>query len=352
MNAPTKTAPPSGVVPVAAGGSDAGDTTTPVSPSGPPASRRRWTFGLDRFSGLYVFAALILVFGLWIPDLFLTTSNLRSIAGDQAVTAILAFGLIIPLAAGVFDLSIAGIMGLSAVISMYEQNHGHSAVLSAAMGIVAAAFIGVVNGLVVVKLKVDSFIATLGMGSILAAAAYWITDGQQIVTGISPTFIDFGTTDWFDVPAPVFYMAAIGILLWFFLEFRPAGRYLYAVGGNVQAARLAGVRVDRIVFLALVSGATIAGFAGVVLAAKLGTGNPDSGPPYLLPAFTAVFLGATQIKRGGRVNVLGTLLAIYLLAAGVKGLQLAGAPIYLNDLFNGGALIIAVALAARTKRTA
>ena len=344
MNTPTKIDPPD---------SRADVEVAPAAPSSATAApRRSWHLGLDRFSGLYVFAILVLIFGLWIPDLFLTTSNLRSIAGDQAVTAILAFGLIIPLAAGVFDLSIAGIMGLSAVVAMYGQNHGHNAALSAVAGIVAAAFIGVVNGFVVVRLRVDSFIATLGMGSILAAAAYWVTNGQQIVTGISPRFVEFGTTQWFNVPAPVFYMAGVGLLLWFFLEFRPAGRYLYAVGGNPIAARLAGVRVDRIVFLALVSGATIAGFAGVVLAAKLGTGNPDSGPPYLLPAFTAVFLGATQIKRGGRVNVLGTLVAIYLLAAGVKGLQLAGAPVYLNDLFNGAALIIAVALAGRTTRTA
>ncbi|WP_459986017.1 ABC transporter permease [Nocardioides sp. AN3] len=252
MNMPTEIVRPASGVDVA-----------PAAPSSATPSRRRsWNLGLDRFSGLYVFAALVLSFGLWIPDLFLTTSNLRSIAGDQAVTAILAFGLIIPLAAGVFDLSIAGIMGLSAVVTMYGQSHGHNAALSAVMGIVAAAFIGVVNGFVVVRLRVDSFIATLGMGSILAAAAYWVTDGQQIVTGISPRFVEFGTTQWFDVPAPVFYMAGVGLLLWFFLEFRPAGRYLYAVGGNLTAARLAGVRVDRIVLLALVSGATIAGIAG------------------------------------------------------------------------------------------
>src|SRR4051794_16918690 len=212
MNAPTKTVPPGAVVPAEAGVSAVDDVPADTSAPAAAAARRRWNFGLDRFSGLYVFAALILIFGLWIPDLFLTTSNLRSIAGDQAVTAILAFGLIIPLAAGVFDLSIAGIMGLSAVIAMYEQNHGHSPLVSSIMAVLGATVIGVVNGVVVVKLRVDSFIATLGMGSILAAAAYWITDGQQIVTGISPGFIDFGTTDWFDVPSPVYYMVGVGLV--------------------------------------------------------------------------------------------------------------------------------------------
>jgi ribose transport system permease protein len=340
MNAPTQTQKAPSPV------SDATEAEKVIS-SAP--TRRRVSLGLDRFSGLYVLALLIVVFGLWIPDLFLTTSNLRSIAGDQAVTAILAFGLIIPLAAGVFDLSIASTMGFAAVVTMWAQNHGHNAALGAVLAILAAAAIGAINGFVVVRLHVDSFIATLGMGSILAAGAYWVTNGQQIVTGISPSFIKFGSNQWLNIPAPVYYMAVLAVVLWFFLEFRPAGRYLYAVGGNLNAARLAGVRVNRIIFTSLMAGATIAGFAGVVLAAKLGTGNPDSGPPYLLPAFTAVFLGATQIKRG-RANVLGTLIAIYLLAAGVKGLQLAGAPVYLNDLFNGLALIIAVALAARTRR--
>lgn len=313
------------------------------------ARRRLPGLGLDRFSGLYVWVGLIAIFGLWMPDLFLTTDNARIIAGDEAITAILALGLVIPLAAGVFDLSIASTMGFAAVAVTWYQSHGHSSLVGAVLVVLGGALIGALNGFVVVRLQVDSFIATLGMSSMLAAAAYWVTNGQQIVTGISPSFVRFGTTRWFNIPAPVYYMLILALVLWVFLEFRPGGRYLYAVGGNPQAARLAGVRVDRIVFGSMVASATIAAFAGVVLAAKLGTGNPTSGPPYLLPAFSAVFLGATQIKAG-RVNVLGTLIAIYLLATGIKGLQLAGAPVFLNDLFNGLALILAVALAARSKR--
>jgi ribose transport system permease protein len=311
----------------------------------------RLNLGLDRFSGLYVWAGLILIFGIWMPDLFLTLDNARVVAGDQAITAMLALALVVPLAAGVFDLSIASVLGLCSVVAVWYQSQGNSPLAGAVLAVLLGALIGAVNGLVVVRWRVDSFIATLAMSSILAAGAYWVTNGQQIVTGISPNFVKFGTAQWFGIPAPVYYMAGLALLLWVFLEFRPGGRYVYAVGGNPQAARLAGVRVDRIVFLSLVASGTIAGFAGVVLAAKLGTGNPTSGPPYLLPAFSAVFLGATQIKAG-RLNVPGTLIAIYLLATGVKGLQLAGAPVYLNDLFNGLALILAVALAARARRKA
>ena len=317
--------------------------------SAPPRKKRGFSLGLDRFSGLYVWAALIVVFAIGVPDLFLTTSNFRILAGSQAITAIVALGLIVPVACGAFDLSIAGTVGVSVCTTIWMQAHGHGWVLGIVAALVLGITIGLVNALVVVKLGVDSFITTLGMSSILAAAAYWITGGSQIVDGISPTFTTIGQKLIFGLPLPFFYMLVLGVILWWALEYTPAGRYLYAVGGNPQAARLAGVRVDRITAGALVTSGLVSSVAGVVLGAQLGSASPDVGTTYLLPAFSAVFLGATQI-RPGRVNVLGTLIAIFLLATGVKGLQLVGMPSYVDDLFNGLALIIAVALAARTTR--
>lgn len=311
------------------------------------APRRRRSLGLDRFSGLYVLAALIVLFGLWVPDLFLTSSNVLIIAGDQAITAMLALGLAVPLAARVFDLSIAGTLGLSVAIVIWMQSQGYPPWLAVVVTVLAGTLVGLVNGLVVVKLRVDSLIATLGMSSILMAGAFWVTGGQQIVSGISPSFLTLGTGMPLGLPLPVYFMATIAAVLWYVLEYTPVGRYLYAIGGNPEAARLAGVHVDRTTWGSLAVSGTVAAFAGVILAAKLGSANPTVGPSYLLPAFAAVFLGATQIKAG-RVNVPGTLVAIFLLATGVKGLQLAGAPAYVNDLFNGLALIVAVALAART----
>jgi ribose transport system permease protein len=284
-----------------------------------------------------------------VPDTFLTSTNAKIVAGDQAITAMLALGIIIPLAAGVFDLSFAGVLGVSVAITAWVQVEGHGPFLAALAAVAAAACIGAINGFVVVHLRVNSFIATLGMSSLLAAAAFWITDGKQITEGFSDTFLDLGTKQVFGIPLPFYAMLVLAAIIYVVIEYLPVGRYLYASGGNAQAARLAGVRVDRIVFGSLVASSFVAGLTGVVLAARLGTASPDIGPSYLLPAFSAVFLGSTQI-RAGRVNVLGTLLAIYLLATGVKGLQLAGAPVYVNDLFNGAALIIAVALAARSAR--
>ncbi|WP_256993483.1 ABC transporter permease [Rhodococcus sp. 06-418-5] len=310
---------------------------------------RTFSLGLDRFSGLYVWVAIIVLFAIWIPDTFMTQGNFRIVAGDQAITAILAIGLIVPLAAGVFDLSIAGVMGFSVAMVSYQLSQGISTPVAIVTTLLCGALIGAVNGFVVVKLHVDSFIATLGMSSILLAGTYWVTDGKQITEGFTDGFLDMGSKPFLGLPLPFFYMIAVAAVMYVLLEKTPLGRYLYATGGNRQAARLAGLRVERIMFGALMTSATIAALTGVVLAAKLGTAAPDIGPSYLLPAFSAVFLGSTQI-RAGRVNVLGTLIAIYLLATGVKGLQLAGAPSFVNDLFNGLALIVAVALAARTAR--
>jgi ribose transport system permease protein len=331
------------------------DNQTPAEPAvdagpvGPPARTRRKivvNLGLDRFSGLYVWAALILIFSLWVPHLFDTVSNAQIIAGSQAITAMVALGLIVPVACGAFDLSIGGTVGMGVCISVWFQANHHGTVFGIIVAVLFGALVGLVNAFIVVKLHVDSFIGTLGMSSVLVAGTYWVTGGFQVANGISAHFTALGQNEILGLPLPVYYMVALALILWWLLEYTPAGRYLYSIGGNPQAARLAGIRVGRITTAAFVVSGVVAAFSGVILAAELGSSGPDTGTAYLLPAFSAVFLGATQILPG-RVNVLGTLIAIFLLATGVKGLQLAGAPGYINDLFNGAALIIAVALAAR-----
>ncbi|WGJ84737.1 ABC transporter permease [Gordonia sp. SMJS1] len=235
------------------------------------------SLGLDRFSGIYVWVAIIVLFALWIPDTFLTEGNLRIIAGDQAITAILAIGLIVPLAAGVFDLSIAGVMGFSVAMVSYQLSLGISATVAILTTLLCGALIGAVNGFVVVRLKVDSFIATLGMSSIMLAGTYWVTDGKQITEGFTDGFLGLGSGMFLGLPLPFYYMVVVAAVMYVLLEKTPLGRYLYATGGNRQAARLAGLRVERIMFGSLVTSATVAALAGVVLAAKLGTAAPDIG---------------------------------------------------------------------------
>jgi ribose transport system permease protein len=314
-----------------------------------PIRRAVTLMGLDRFSGLYVWAVVIVIFALWVPHTFFVVDNVQLIASQQAITAMLALAVIVPMAAGVFDLSFAAIMGLSAIVAAYLQMHGWNAMLTVCVAVLLGAAMGAINGLFITKFEVSSFVTTLAMSSILAAAAYWVSDGFPITSGISPSLIKVSTIRFLGISLVFYLMLAVALVLWVVMEHTPAGRYLFAVGGNPGAARLAGLRVNRIMFLSLVTSGTIAGIAGVLLLAQLRTASYDVGPPYLLPGFSAAFLGATQIKIG-RVNVLGTLIAVYLLATGVNGLQLAGAPPYINTLFGGAALLLAVTLAVRTAK--
>ena len=344
---PTPTTP--GVLTTAPGlSADAGEAAVP-SPAGSAPQSSSWhaRLGLDRFSGLYVWALIIAVFAVWIPDTFLTVTTLRVTADSQAITAMVALAMILPIAAGAFDLSVAQNLNFSLVLVCWLGTHtSWSPVLLGLTAVLASALVGAFNGLVVVRFRVSSFIATLATTSLLAGADTWLSGGRQITDGISPGFQAFAQTSVHGIPITVVYLAVVALMLWYLLEYTPTGRRLFAVGGNTETARLSGLRVDRLIFGSLVCSGAIAGFAGVVLAATVGVSSNTVGPPYLLPAFAAVFLGATQIKNG-RVNVIGTLIATYLIATGVKGLQLAQVGTWSSDVFNGLALLIAVTLAVR-----
>lgn len=306
---------------------------------------------LNRLSGMYALGVIILIFALWTPQTFLTLSTVRSIAADQAVTAIAAVALILPLAAGLYDLSVAANLGAAAALMLYLQLHGFSSVTAVVITLLGGMAVGAVNGLIVVLLEVNSFIATLGMSSILAAAAYWITDGNQLVGKPAAGWLgNIGYGSSLGLPNAAWVAVGIALILWYLTEWTTVGRYAFAIGARREAARLVGIRVNRIMWSSLVCSGLVASAAGILLTAELGSTSPDLGPPYLLPAFSAALLGATQIKANGRVNVFGTLVAIVLLATGIYGLQLVGAPSFVSDLFNGAALILSVSLAVHASR--
>lgn len=313
-------------------------------------ARLRAALSLRRVSALYVLFALIGLFSIWVPDTFLTTTTLKTLLAQQAITAMVAIGLVLPLAAGAFDLSVGLVLGTGAIVCAWlVGTHDQSVVVSISLALGAGLLVGVVNGLLVTRARIDSFIATLGVSACLTAVVTWISDGQLIID-LPDGFQRIATTEVAGIVLPVYYLFVLAIALWFVLEHTPVGRRVYATGGNSDAARLAGVRTTRVVFGVFVASAVIASFAGVLQTASIGTGDPGIGPSYLLPAFAAAFLGSTQIKPG-RFNVWGTVLAVYVLATGVKGLQLAGAPFWLPDLFNGVALLLAVGLSGLPRRS-
>lgn len=295
-------------------------------------------------SALYVFVVIFVIFSLWVPDTFLKIDTWKTLFDSQAVTALLAVGLVIALAAGAFDLAIGTELGIGAIlVSWLLADQGLPVPLAIVLTILGGALVGLVNGLLIVKARIDSFIATLGVSSVLLAMIAWISSSQQIV-GLSAGFQKIGTTEILGLTLPVYLMLVAALIVWYVLARTPLGRRVYATGGNIDAARLAGVRTSTIIVGSLVCCAALAAVAGILVSSSLGAGDPTIGPSYLLPAFSAAFLGSTQFSRG-RFNVWGTVVAVYVLATGVKGLQLAGAPIWIPDLFNGAALLLAVGLA-------
>ena len=314
-----------------------------------PLGRRLATFASFRnISAVYLLAFLFVVFALWIPDTFLTSGTWRSLLANQSITCLVAVGLVVPLAAGVFDLAVGSEVGLGAVIAAWLLvRQDLPAPVAILLALLAGAAVGVVISFLIVRAHINSFIATLGVSSVLLALINW-TSGNQQILNIPAGFGKLATGQLLGVVYPVYIMLAVALLVWYVLERTPAGRRVYATGGNIEAASLAGVRTARVILASTITCGVISGLAGLLVTSQLSAGDPSIGPGYLLPAIAAAVLGSTQL-RGGRYNVWGTVIAAYVLATGVKGLQLAGAPVWIPDLFNGLALLIAVGMAAYQK---
>lgn len=310
----------------------------------------KWkTFSPRNIGVVYLLLLIWLVFMLWVPDTWFTWLTHRSVLNQNAILVVVAIGLLVPLSAGVFDLSIAGTISASAVmVSWCLVEQGWSMPVSILAALVLGLVVGNLNGFLVVKIRIDSFIATLGMSSVLAAFAVWRSNNRSIL-GFPESFKSLTDEFAFGLNKTVAVALFLSIGLWFVLEHTAIGRYLFATGGARDAARLAGVQTDRYVWGSLVNSAIFAAFAGVLLASQFGSTQAQSGAPYLLPAFAAAFLGSTQFKR--RFNVWGTVLSVFVLQSGVKGLQLAGVgTTWIESLFFGVALIVAVGFSSYRKR--
>ncbi|MET0745092.1 MAG: ABC transporter permease, partial [Microvirga sp.] len=209
--------------------------------------------------------------------------------------------------------------------------------------------LGLLNGLLVEFAQIDSFIATLGTGTVVYALALWYTDGRQIIGVLPRGFTDLYLWQPFGIPAAAFYVLGLSVLLWIVAEYLPIGRYLYAIGANTRAAALNGIPTKRYIIGSFVASGFLSALAGVILAAKLRIGQASVGLEYLLPALVGAFLGSTTIKPG-RVNVWGTIVGVAILAIGISGIQQLGGAFYIEPLFNGLTLLLAIGIAGYAQR--
>lgn len=310
------------------------------------ASSRTRSRYLERYAGVLVLVLIIGVFSIAAPGTFLTYSNIVGVLGNQGISGIIALGLVVPLAAGVFDISIDGLMTLSvvSVTDLFQATNGKCPIAVAVLIVlVGAVLVGLLNSFIVLQLGVDPFIGTIAVSSILIGISQMIANGTVITNNIPASFTNFGRLVVLKIPIEVFICVAIAALLWYLLTFTPFGPALYATGAAREASRLAGIRTKRTITIAFCCSAVGAAIAGVLYAALNGSGPPSVGDGYLLGSYATVFLGSTMI-RPGRFNIVGVLVALLILAFGVNGLELVGLPFWITETFQGVALLIAVVL--------
>lgn len=333
------------------------DSSPAVAPA--PARRRSGVHDVavrlaGRYSLVLVFAAIVVGFTIANPDVFPTARNAQTIAATNAVICLLALAAMLPLVVGKFDISVGFQLGLAqGLCAGFIVNSGMPAGLAIAIVVAVGALVGAINGLLIAYLRLDSFIVTLGVGILVLGVNEAYTKDLQITGPVPQLFADLGRKTVAGIPLPFVYVLVVAAVLWVMLEYTAWGRKAFATGGSERAAALAGVDTRRVTLQCFVATGVICALAGVLSVMMLGGSSPVVGLSSLLPAFAGAFLGATAI-RPGRYNAIGTVLAVYLLAAGITGLQQLGVAFYVQEFFNGGALLIAVAasvLIARRRRS-
>lgn len=300
---------------------------------------------------LVVLVLLIVIFSALLPNTFPTAFTFTSVGNNRAIFAMAALAVMVPMTAGHFDLSVAGVIGISQILTIglqTQQGLPWPVVSLIVLGI--GALVGVINGFLVMRVQINSFIATLGTGSVLVGGLQWYSGGQQIVGKLPKAFVALsGRVAGTPIPLALIYLLVLGLVLWIVFDHLPMGRALYVIGDNPRAAELNGLPAVRLVTGAFVVSGLIAAFAGIVLQAQLRIGQSTVGQEFLLPAFTGALLGVTCI-RPGRANVWGTLIAVAVLAVTVAGLNQMGAPFFVEPLFNGLMLTLAVGLSVTAAR--
>ena len=293
---------------------------------------------------------LIILFSILLPDTFPTMLNLRAILSDKSIIALLSLAAMVPMAAGRIDLTVGYGIVLWHILAISLQTlYGIPWPLAILIVLLLGAFVGFLNGLLVEVAKIDSFIATLGTGTILYALALWHTGGRQMVGILPEGFYAVNGTFVYGLPITAYYIFAITIVMWLVLEYTPVGRYLYAIGANPRAAELNGIPTRKFVVGAFITSGTMTALAGVLLASKLRIGQASVGLEFLLPALVGAFLGSTTIKPG-RVNVWGTIVGVAILAVGISGIQQFGGSFWVEPMFNGVTLLVAIGIAGYAQR--
>jgi ribose transport system permease protein len=307
---------------------------------------------LGTYGTIIVLVAMLVIFSAVAPRTFATFGNFRNILNDMAIGTIVAAGLTVPLVAGDFDLSIGYVASFCGLLVVGILSAGLLPIPLAILAVVAVGtLIGVVNGLIVSKLGVNAFIATLGTGTVVVGLNYAYSGGIPIQLTQSREFTDIAIGRIFGIPHLVLIAAAVLVILWIILNRTVQGQHVRAIGVSAESARRAGVAVDRSRIVAFAISSTCAAVGGVLMASNLGSGQVTAGDGFMLTSFAAAFLGSAALREG-QFHIVGTLIGVLTVAVGNNGLAMIGAPIFTQFVFAGTLLVVAVALGALGRRLA
>lgn len=322
------------------------DTVTSTTSVKPPVN---YTRQFERFALLLVWAILIAIFSIVMPKSFFNWGNFSIMFASYAPAALLALAIIVPLTAGDYDLSVGATLTLaSSTIGVLNVWHQMPILLVLVIVLAMGVVVGLIHSLFIVYFRVPSLVVTLGSTSLMSGIVQWITNSSTI-GGIDNGLIDAAVGyRLFGIPYAFYYALVAAFLMWYIFDYMPLGRRLLFVGRGREVARLNGIPVDKVRVGALVMSAVLSSAAGILYAGVLGSADPYSGLNYLLPAFAAAFLGATTIQPG-RFNPWGAIVAVYFLATGITGLSMLGIPLWVTNVFNGAALILAVTISQITR---
>jgi ribose/xylose/arabinose/galactoside ABC-type transport system permease subunit len=294
-----------------------------------------------QYGTLFALVAIIVVFSIASPGAFGSMSNLINITQQMTLLAIVAIGATVVMAVGEFDLSTAAIVSFGGIFVVYLFKLGVPAPLACLLVLTVAAIFGAVSGYIVSRFQVLSFIATLAAGTIIGGITFWISDGATLLGDIPAGFRDIARGRAFGLPTLTWWLIVIALAVWVLLDKLEIGRRLYAIGGNREAARLAGVPIVSNTMTAFVVSAVLAALVGILLTARIGSANPTGGGGYLLSAYAAVFLGMTAFREG-EANLPGTVVGAAIIAVIGNGLTILGVSTFLQDIITGTIILAAV----------
>jgi ribose transport system permease protein len=325
----------------------------PAASSPRPLHGRRqaafmWLLGT--YGTIIVLVVMLAVFSLLQPGTFATVGNFRNIFNDMAIGTIVAAGLTVPLVAGDFDLSIGYVASFCGLLVVGILSAGQLPIPLAMLVVVGiGTLIGIVNGIIVSKIGVNAFIATLGTGTVVVGLNYAYSGGMPLQLRQQREFTDIAIGRLWGIPHLIWVMVVVLVVLWVILNRTVQGQHIRAIGVSPESSRRAGVAVDRSRIVAFAIASTCAAIGGVLMASNLGSGQVTAGDGFMLTSFSAAFLGSAALREG-QFHILGTLIGVLTVAIGNNGLAMIGAPIFTQFLFAGGLLVVAVALGGIGRR--